>query len=234
VPSSARYLKENENKLAKRKAFVRGLERDVAKCKEAIAQAESKTQEHLSVIRALAGPVRALHAKLNSEELTQVLGKFLPAPLLNAAGKSAVAAAAEQEALSSEDSEELTPSQVLGMMGVIEQRITECVQFYQAHIASVRASNGGGGAGGSGANSAGGSSTSPREGGGGGKRGRNAFSRGPAVPSGKLKEQLETSLHKIMSITSNRPTRDIDPSEKPLSYEELKAQALAELKGIKT
>lgn len=207
----ASYLKENEDKLAKRKAFVRSLEKDVVKCKESIAQAEAKTQEHLSVIRALAGPVKALFDKLNSEDLTLVLGKFLPTPLLMAGGNS-VAGAILDDDLS--DPDEVHPQQVLTMMGLIEQRITECVQFYQAHVASVRVGSGG----------------PTRD----TKRIKNTFSRGPNVPSGKLQEQFETSLHKIMSITSNRPSRDIDPSEKPLSYEELKAQALAELKGIKT
>lgn len=201
----AAYLKENEDKLAKRKAFVRSLEKDVSKCKDSIAQAESKTQEHLSVIRSLAGPVRALYDKLNSEDLTLVLGKFLPTPLL-ASGKGAIA--------DMSDPDEVNPQQVLNMMGLIEQRITECVQFYQAHVASVRVVAG-----------------SPAR---DTRKIKSTFSRGPNVPSGKLQEQFETSLHKIMSITSNRPSRDIDPSEKPLSYEELKAQALAELKGIKT
>mgnify|MGYP003885269231 CR=1 FL=1 len=203
----ASYLKQNEDKLAKRKAFVRSLEKDVAKCKDSIAQAEAKTQEHLSVIRSLAGPVRTLYEKLNSEDLTLVLGKFLPTPLLMAGGKAA-GVMLEDAA----DDDDVNPTQVLNMMGLIEQRITECAQFYQAHVASVRAA------------------TNSKD----NKKLKNAFVRGPNVPSGKLKEQFETSLHKIMSITANRPTRDIDPSEKPLSYDELKAQALAELKGIKT
>ena len=221
----ASYLKENEDKLAKRKAFVRSLEKDVAKCKESIAQAEAKTREHLTVIRTLSGPVRTLFDKLNSEELTLVLGKFLPTPLLLHAGSGSVVAVAGSDdaagALGGDD-DDINPSQVLSMMGFIEQRITECAQFYQAHVASVRA-----GAANTGKDGKDGNNSHH-------KRLKSAFSRGPAVPSGKLKEQFETSLHKIMSITSNRPTRDIDPSEKPLSYEELKAQALAELKGIKT
>jgi hypothetical protein len=201
----AAYLKENEDKLAKRKAFVRGLEKDVSKCKEAIIMAENKTQEHLSVIKALSGPVKSLHEKLTSKELTQVLGKFLPTPLLMSGGQSV-------SVLGDSVSDEVNPMQVLNMMGLIEQRITECVQFYQAHVASVN------------------TNMDDNE----SNKIKNTFSRGPTLPSGKLKEQYEASLHKIMSITSNRPSRDIDPSEKPLSYEELKAQALAELKGLKT
>ena len=246
----ASYLRENEDKLAKRKAFVRGLEKDVAKCKESIAAAESKTQEHLSVIRALAGPVRALYEKLNSEELTLVLGKFLPTPLLMSGGKGGVAGvpgAILEDPLGSglteaDGDDDVNPTQVLSMMGLIEQRITECAQFYQAHVASVRSGSATSTGAGSGSGSGSGNSApnaSPRDatsagGGGSNRRLKTAFARGPNVPSGKLKEQFENSLHKIMSITSNRPTRDIDPSEKPLSYEELKAQALAELKGIKT
>ena len=110
------------------------------------------------------------------------------------------------------------------------------------------------------------------------------FQRGPSAPMGKLREHLDASIHKIMSITSNRPKKyvHIHPSasmdaksvwalhvclhacvgtralpyqtfislvwcnsnddssiphgnnnEKPLSYSELKAQALHELKGLK-
>ena len=229
----ASYLKENEEKLAKRKAFVRSLEKDLAQCKESISAAESKTQEHLSVIRALAGPVRALYEKLSSEELTLVLGKFLPTPLLMSGpgGKSIAAGGLTDDTGggAGDDDDDVNPTQVLSMMGLVEQRVTECAQFYQAHVASVRGPVGGG-AGGGGSGPAG---ASPKDSN-ANKRLKSAFSRGPSVPSGKLKEQFETSLHKIMSITSNKPTRDIDPSDKPLSYEELKAQALAELKGIKT
>ena len=107
-----------------------------------------------------------------------------------------------------------------------------------------------------------------------------SYQRGPSTPMGKLREHLDASIHKIMSITSNRPKKyvHIHPSasmdaksvwalhvclhacvgtralpyqtfislvwcnsnddsmshnEKPLSYAELKAQALHELKGLK-
>merc|ERR1711937_921853 len=112
--------------------------------------------------------------------------------------------------------DEVTPQQALHWMGFIEQRTTEIVQFYQAHLNSQRGKN-------------------PRTPSRKSTLDDISFQRGPSVPSGKLREHLDASIHKIMSITSNRPKNNDDMNshnEKPLSYSELKAQALHELKGL--
>jgi len=210
------FIRENEERMARRKAYIRSLEKDIGRCEKSIHDTKTKTQAHLSVIQSLLSPLQDLHQRLTAKELTTKLEKFLPTPsyfanINNDETKTAAKAIRGDE--------EATPQQALHWMGFIEQRTTEIVQFYQAHLNSQRGKN-------------------PRT------PSRKStlddinFQRGPSAPSGKLREHLDASIHKIMSITSNRPKNNDDNvggnnNEKPLSHSELKAQALHELKGLK-
>lgn len=213
------FIRENEERMARRKAFIRSLEKDIERCEKAIGDMKGKTQAHLNVVTSLVKPLQNLYGRLTSNELRNKLDKFLPSPVYLHHNSN------KDNALPSEagNDGDVTPQQVLQWMGFIEQRTTEIVQFYQAHLSTLsKAKN------------------PPRT------PSRKVivddfgFQRGPTAPSGKLQEQLDASMHKIINITSNRPQRDNDAgnassgnNEKPLSYSELKAQALHELKGLK-
>ena len=211
------FIRENEERMARRKAYIRSLEQEIGRCEKSIHDTKTKTQANFIVIQSLVKPLQNLHEHLTAKELTTKLEKFLPTPSyfanINNDETKTAARAIKGDA-------EATPQQALHWMGFIEQRTTEIVQFYQAHLNSQRGKN-------------------PRT----PSRTKSTLDdinlqRGPSAPSGKLREHLDASIHKIMSITSNRPKNNDDNvggnnSEKPLSHSELKAQALHELKGLK-
>jgi len=206
------FIRENEERMARRKAFIRTLEQDIGRCEKSIHDTKTKTQAHLSVVESLTQPMKNLHQQLTAKELTAKLDKLLPTPSYFAnINTDETKATTKKKA----KDEEVTPQQALHWMGFIEQRTTEIVQFYQAHLNSRKTP-----------------SRTPSR--------KSAlddinFQRGPFAPSGKLREHLDASIHKIMSITSNRPKKDDDigNNERPLTRAELKAQALHELKGLK-
>jgi len=212
------FIRENEERMARRKAYIRALEKDIGRCEKAIFDMNIKAQTHINIIDSLIQPLHDLHQRLTARELTAKLEKFLPTPsyFANVNIDEAKATAKKKR----KDQEKATPQQALHWMGFIEQRTTEIVQFYQAHLNSQKGKH-------------------PRTPSRKSTQDDLNFQRGPSAPSGKLREHLDASIHKIINITSNRPkNRDEEsmPSnnnEKPLSYAELKAQALHELKGIK-
>lgn len=212
------FIRENEERMARRKAYIRSLEKDIERCEKSIHDMKSKTQTHLNVINSLVKPLQNLYQRLTSRELITKLEKFLPTPIyLNNINADETKTSPSKPAKSEED---VTPHQALQWMGFIEQRTTEIVQFYQAHLNSQRGKN---------------LRTPSRK----SVMDDISFQRGPSAPSGKLREQLNASMHKIMTITSNRAKGSEDSNmgsgnnEKPLTYSELKAQALHELKGLK-
>merc|ERR1711934_1244399 len=214
-----RALKAQEKEMKEeREAFIRENEERMARCEKAIFDMNIKSQTHVNIIDSLIQPLHDLHQRLTAKELTAKLEKFLPTPsyFANVNIDEAKATAKKKR----KDQEKATPQQALHWMGFIEQRTTEIVQFYQAHLNSQKGKH-------------------PRTPSRKSTQDDLNFQRGPSAPSGKLREHLDASIHKIINITSNRPKNrdeEIMPSnnnEKPLSYAELKAQALHELKGIK-
>merc|ERR1719194_310322 len=49
----AAFIRENEERMARRKAYIRSLEKDIGRCEKSIHDMKSKTQNHLNVIESL-------------------------------------------------------------------------------------------------------------------------------------------------------------------------------------
>lgn len=206
------YMKENDQRMAKRKAFIVSLERDVAQCDEAIADLKAKNNSHRQIMESLASPVKRIYSQVINPELHRRLQKFLPQPLAKPVPGLALAFGNDRRGRAT--GAEVASSKIMDMMAFIEQRVTEMVQFYQAHMSM----------------SGGGSTPNKKNNSGSGSEGgaddTSVFMNGPAEPTGTLVQHFKQARPRIMTMAGlTGRNKEADSADRPLSSKELMRMA---------